>query len=188
MEVVAHKKSKLKEITINIENQPKLKSTESKKEGVGHINFDVDNDNMSKKEEEKDSSYSENKSIKDDMVENIDVNLQDDYFVSKSKKRAEEEDESEEPVIQKPRQTKITHQKDDIVAKISLDSIKNPAKLEVQMPKETHVNPLRNSNYNQSNSKPIHNKKSSVDDRKIKPSINIFINNYIFNIFISIFS
>jgi len=47
MEVVAHKKSKLKEITINIENQPKLKSTESKKEGVGHINFDVDNDNLS---------------------------------------------------------------------------------------------------------------------------------------------
>jgi hypothetical protein len=177
MEVVAQKKSKLKEITISIENQPTLKSTESKKEAIGYGNFEMDNDNISKKEEEKDSSYSENKSIKDDMVENIDVNLQDDYFVPKSKKRAEEEDESEEPVIQKPRQTKITHQKDDIVAKLSLDSIKNPAKLEVQMPKETQVNPLRNSNYNQSNSKPNHNKKSSVDDRKIKPSINIFINN-----------
>lgn len=89
----------------------------------------------------------------------------------------EEDDEVEEPVIQKPRQTKLINQKDDIVAKISLESIKNPNKHDSQMMKETQVNPLRNSNYTQSNSKTIHNKKSSVDDRKIKPSINIFINN-----------
>ena len=122
----------------------------------------------------RESGVDDNESYREeDNVENIEVNLQDDYFISKPNKN--EEDNSLKLESKKIKNS-FNYKRDDNhkllietkSSKINSEQIlKENAKSKIQTLKEGNI----------SVSKVSHNKRSSIDERKKKPSINIFVNN-----------